>query len=177
MFARLCSLLLAAMVVGAASLGLGGCSGYTVGNRAPAAFVGVTTIAVPTAENRTLEPRLAPLVTSQVVSSLSSDGTFGMAEVGSADAVLELRIKNVERRSLRSARTSIFRTRELGIRLQIEYTLRRNDETGETLREGIVTGDTTVFPRGNYQIAERDALQTAARRASDELTATLCNGW
>lgn len=175
MFARLRSLWPAA--VAGLTLLFAACSGYTVGNSPPSAFIGITTIAVPTAENRTLEPRLAPLVTSQVVSSLSSDGTFQMGQVDSADAVLELKVKNVNRQSLRSARTSIFRSRELGIQLEIEYILRRNDEEGAILRTGTVIGDTTVFPRGNYQVAERDALQTAARRGADELTAVLCNGW
>ena len=81
-----------------------GCAGYQLGSVKPVRLAHVDTIAIPTAKNETLEPRISTNVTNAVIKAVHNDGTFKVTTSENADAVLNLTIDDIERRQLRSAR-------------------------------------------------------------------------
>lgn len=160
----------------AAALLATSCAGYRLGPAKPAALAHVNVIAVPNAKNETLQPRIDTLVTNAIISRLSEDGTFRVALEGDADAVLEAKIVRIERRQLRSARFNQLRSRELGLRVIVEYRL-VDLETGLILRAGSERGETSVFIDANYQNAERQAIPEAANRVASRIVTNISEGW
>lgn len=165
---RISLLVLAAFAVSAC--------GYRVGDIKPTQLEGVSTISVPLVQDDTLEPRAAQVVTSAIISQLEQDGTYRVAQGEGADAVLKGRVKNIERRQLRSARTNQLRSRELELRVEFEYQLVKQS-TGEVLGRGTVYSSTNVFVSANYQTAERQALPDASRQLAIDLVSRLTEGY
>lgn len=152
------------------------CAGYKLGSDKPGRLAHVRKIAVPTFRNLTLEPRSSVLVTNNVVRQLHIDGTYEVVDRKYADAVLNGTIRNFERRQLRSARNNTLRTRELELRLWVDYTV-DDPVTGSTLVRGTVDGSTSVFLDPNFQLSERQAIDDTSRRVAEELVSRLAEGW
>ena len=114
------------------------CAGYQMGASRPAAMEGVKTLAVPLFRNNTLEPRASSIVSNNVVRLLHNDGTFKLVDSSLADAVLKGTITRFDRRQLRSARNNSLRTRELELRVWIDYTV--ETRTGAVLMRGTANG-------------------------------------
>jgi len=152
------------------------CTGYHLGASKPAQMGDVHTLAVPNVKNLTLQPRIDVHFTNALISRLQEDGTYKVAREGAADAVVECTITKIERRQLRSARFNTLRSRELGLRVQVEYKV-VDLRSQKLLQRGIVQGDTTVFADANFQNAERQALPEAATAAADTLVSRLAEGW
>ncbi len=180
-----------------AVLTLSNCAGYQLGSVKPAAYKDVNRIFVPTFENQTLEPRVAALVTNSVIKRLQADGTFAVSTKASADAVLEGKIKRIDRRQLRAARNDTLKTTELLVYIVIEWSL-RDPSTGEKIdyaasrnlddtnrdsnsdlrnRPGRVIGRTIQFLDPNFQLSERNAIPLAAEDAANILVSQLAEGW
>lgn len=188
---------IALALLGIAMLSLPGCAGYTLGTTKPEAYAGVNKIWVPTFENETLEPRLAVLVTNTVISQLQQDGTYQISTKEEADAVLRGTIKEVRRKQQRSTSTNILRTRELAVTLDIAYRLEDihtgaelqtanpygiDDDledlaTGRKLKDGVVSGRSTIFLDANFQLSEREAFPLAAEDAAEQIVSKLTDGW
>ncbi|MES2706481.1 MAG: LptE family protein [Verrucomicrobiota bacterium] len=164
------------LAVSAAVLLLNSCAGYHLGSDKPAKMEKITTLAVPTFKNLTLEPRSSVLVTNNVIRLFQTDGTYKIVDSQDADAVLHGTIQKFQRRQLRSARNNTLRTRELELRLFVAYTV--NDPvSGSTLSRGNISGSTSVFLDPNFQLSERQAIDDASSRVAEELVSRLTEGW
>jgi len=167
-FTRISLLILAAIAVTSC--------GYRVGNIKPAQLESIDSIAIPLVVNETLQPRTAQIVTGALISEMEQDGTYRIAQVTNADAILNGRVRNIERRQLRAARDNQLRSRELELLIEFEYELVER-VSGKILSRGTVFGSTSVFVSANYQTAERQALPEAARQLAIDLTTRLTEGY
>ena len=164
------------LLAAAVALLLPGCAGYHVGSDKPGRMENVKTIAVPTFRNLTLEPRSSVLVTNNVVRQFQLDGTYQIKDAQNADAVLRGTIRDFTRRQLRSARNNNLRTRELELLMTVDFVV-EEAVTGNLLSKGTVTGSTSVFLDPNFQLSERQAIDDASRKMSEELVSRLAEGW
>jgi len=146
-----------------------------MGASRPAAMEGVKTLAVPLFRNNTLEPRASSIVSNNVVRLLHNDGTYKLVDSSLADAVLKGTITRFDRRQLRSARNNSLRTRELELRVWIDYTV--ETRTGAVLMRGTANGSTSLFLDPNFQLTERQGIDDASLRAAEDLVSRLCEGW
>lgn len=153
-----------------------GCSGYHIGATKPAQMQQVETLAVPVFKNLTLEPRSSVLITDSVVKQLQRDGTFRITSEDGADAVLKGTIRTMERRQLRSAKFNTLRSREVLLRIFVDYVV-EEPGTGLILSEGSVQGETNIFLSRNFQLSERQGLEDATRDLAEKLVARIAEGW
>ena len=160
----------------AVTLLFGSCAGYQLGSIKPTAMAGVQSLAIPTFKNETLEPRIHSLITNSVIKQVQRDGSYSIASERKADAVVLGVIKTIDRRQLRSARTDVLRTRELEVIVTIDYIV-RNSATGVEVAKGSVKGRTDVFLDPNFQLSERQAVQTAAQEAAVNLVSAISEGF
>lgn len=176
---------------------LSNCAGYQLGSVKPAAYKEVNRIFIPAFENQTLEPRASAVVTNAVIKRLQADGTFAVSTKESADAVLVGKIKRIERRQLRAARTNTLKTTELNVYIVVEWSLQdpvtgekidyaasrniddtnRDSSTSLRNRPGRVIGRTIQFVDPNFQLSERNAIPVAAEDAANILVSQLTEGW
>lgn len=152
------------------------CAGYRIGPIKPEALANVQTLAIPLVKNDTLEPRVAPLVTNAIVSQMQQDGSYKLADLNTADAVLNGRIVDIERRQLRSARDNQLRSRELNLRIQFDYEI-IDQASRAVLKRGTIYSDTNVFVTSNYQTAERQAIPEASRQLAIDLISQISEGY
>ncbi len=157
------------------SLLLPACSGYQLGGTKPQRLAHITKLHVPTFENETLEPRLAVLVTNAVIKQLQADGSYQIVGPDEADAVLKARISDVDRSQWRSVRTNTLRTRELLVRLRIDFKIM--DSSSSAIHTGRVLGESYVVLDPNFQTSEKQALSEAAERMSLALVNDITDGW
>ena len=152
------------------------CAGYTLGSNKPAEFENISSIAIPTFKNDTLEPRIATLFTGETVKQFQNDGTYTISRVEDSDAVLRCTIVDTERRQARSARFNTLVSSELRVRTEVEYELIDN-VTGIVLSKGTVSGDTNIFLDPNFQLTERQAFDEISREVAFDLISRLSEGW
>ena len=161
-------------------LGLSGmlssCAGYKMGADKPTKMAGVTTLAIPVFKNLSLEPRSSVIVTNNVIKQFQMDPTYKNTDTKSADAVLKGTIKKFERRQLRGVRTNVLKSRELEIKIWIEYVV-ENTKTGATLMKGAAQGDTSAYLDPNFQLTERQAIDEASRKAAEDILSRVAEGW
>ena len=153
-----------------------GCVGYRLGSIKPAKLAHIQSIAIPTFENQTLKQRSQVLVANEVIKKVQQDGSYAIASLGTADAVLRGVITDVSRRQLRSSRTDTLRTREIQIIVELSYSLEES-ETGTILLKGSVVGRAGAYLDHNFQLTERQTLQLAARDAATSLALRLGEGY
>lgn len=152
------------------------CAGYKMGADKPAKMAGVSTLAIPVFKNLTLEPRSSVIVTNNVIKQFQMDPTYKITDTKSADAVLKGKILKFERHQLRSVRTNVLKSRELEIKIWIEYVV-DDAKTGATLMKGTAQGDTSVYLDPNFQLSERQAIDEASRKAAEEIVSRVSEGW
>lgn len=155
---------------------LNNCAGYQLGSSKPGKMQDIQKLAIPVFKNNTLEPRSSVLVTNNVVRQFQLDGTYQIVDERYAQAVLRGTIRDFQRRQLRSARNNTLRTRELELRIFVDYTV-EEPGTGVVLARGSVDGSTSVFLDPNFQLSERQAIDDAAHRLAEELVSRLTEGW
>jgi len=165
-----------AFFAAAAALLLTSCAGYRAGSDKPGRMENVTSIAVPTFKNLTLEPRSSVLITNNVVRQFQIDGTYQIKDPQQADAILRGTIRDFTRRQLRSARNNNLRTRELELVMDVDFVV-EEPVTGNLLSKGTVRGATSIFLDPNFQLSERQALDDASRKMAEELVSRLTEGW
>src|SRR5688572_28339762 len=89
-----------------------GCAGYQVGPIKPTPMKNVQRLHVKNFTNDTLEPRVEVLLTNLLLKQLQQDGTYEITEEHRADAVLNVKLLEIERRPARSLRGNVLQTRE-----------------------------------------------------------------
>ncbi len=102
---------------------LSSCAGYQFGDAKPSVYGSVQTIYVPPFTNQTLEPRLSSLVTNAVIKEIQRDGTYRIGSKGNCDAILVGSIHSFTKSQLRATRTDTLRSRELNLRLRLDFKL------------------------------------------------------
>ena len=100
---------------------------------------------------------------------------YKLVDSSRADAVLKGTITRFDRRQLRSARNNSLRTRELELRVWIDYTV--ETRTGAVLMRGTANGSTSLFLDPNFQLTERQGIDDASLRAAAALVSRSCGGW
>ncbi len=158
------------------ALMLAACAGYTLGPIKPAYMVDVETIGVPTVVNETLEPRIETLTTSTIIKQIQQDGTYQIVDYRDADAVLEVRVIDIERRRARSIRGNVLATREFRYKITFEYSITERATGREIVSNRRVDGDTSFFVSDDLQQDERQAIPLAVEAAAVQLVAQISEG-
>jgi hypothetical protein len=159
-----------------------GCAGYQLGPIKPKLMREISTIAVPSFRNDTLEPRIEVLLAGAVIKQIQQDGTYRIANDQDADAILECILDEIVRRPARSVRGNVLQTREYTLTLRGRYRVLER-KTGRLLDARSILGQTSFFVTGTNNIAadvnqdERQAIPLAAEDMAVRLVAQISEGW
>lgn len=153
------------------------CAGYHLGGTKPPSLAGVRTVSVPMFANGTQEPRAESLATTAVIDAIVRDGTYQLADRGSADAVLEGKLTGIRYSTLRGSRLDSLLAEELTNVVSIEWTLRDAKDPTKILATGSSVGQSSFFADSNLQTARRNALPDAFGRAGTNLVSRLASGY
>jgi hypothetical protein len=157
-------------------LSLGGCAGYHLGPVQPYYLRSVHKLAIPTFQNKTLQPRISVLVTDTVIKQFQQDGTYKIVGDDDADATLHAQIMYVTRAPLRSVIGNVLATLEFNLTLRVRYTVA--DKSGKTISgPADVIGTTSFFVGPDITSDERQALPLAAEELAKTLVSQLSEGW
>lgn len=169
--------LLFAIIAGFAALMLTSC-GYHIGGEAakPAQMRGVRSIAIPTFQNDTFEPRIAVLMATTLINQMQEDGTYQIISDEKADAILYCKLVEARRTQARPVPNNVLASREFLLRLKVEYEL-VDRITGRPLLAGTITSSTSFFIDRDLQTDERQAIVTAIQIAAVKLKAVLSEGF
>lgn len=151
--------------------------GYQLGGVKPASLGSVHRISVPMFGNDTQHPRAEALATSAVASAIVQDGTYQIASLDDADAVLEGRIAAIQYRSIRGSRLDTLLPEELANTVTLEWTLRDAKDPTKVLASGTSTGKSQLFVSANLQTARNNALPEALERAGEALVSRIATGY
>lgn len=153
------------------------CAGYQIDGAKPAVLKDVHTIAVPMFDNHSLHPRAEALATSAATESIIEDGTYQLASVNHADAILEGTVHRIQYAQLRSTRLDTLRPEELQNTVIINWILRDAADSSTILARGSNTGTSRFFVDSNLQTSRNNSLPDALQRASDAMISQLANGF
>lgn len=153
------------------------CAGYRMGGQKPHALSKVKTIAVPMFRNNSLQPRAEALATSAVASALMQDGTYRIASIDKADAILEGTVRSIKYSPLRGARLDTLQSVELINKVSIAWQLRDAKNPLKILASGVASGGSQLFVSSNLQTSKNNALPEALERAGESLVSVLANGY
>ena len=159
-----------------------GCAGYTVGPIKPTPMRSVQRIHVPNIINDTLHPRVEVLITNLLIKQIQQDGTYEITDENRADAILKVKLNEIERRPARSVRGNVLQTREYLLNLRARYEVIKTD-TGMVLDNRSIIGSTSFFVGGeNLNSAdsvqdERQAIPLAAEDLAVRITSLISEGW
>ena len=142
---------------------MSGCLGYHLGPAKPEFLKDVHTVAVPVFRNNTLLPGLDGMITDTVIAQIQQDGTYKVASMGDADAVLTCIVEKVQRTPDRSVTGNVLLTSEFDLDLGLRYTLYER-ATGKILDSGRLDGQTSFFVGNDVQQDERQAVPLAAQQ-------------
>jgi len=132
---------------------------------------------VPMFTNGTQEPRAEALATTAVTDAIVRDGTYRLADRGSADAVLEGKLLRIRYSTLRGSRLDSLLAEELTNEVMIEWTLRDAKDPTKILATGSSVGQSSFFVDSNLQTARRNALPDAFGRAGANLVSRIASGY
>jgi hypothetical protein len=156
---------------------LASCAGYHLGGVKPASLAKVRNINVPMFANETLHPRAEALATSAVANAIVLDGTYQIASLDRADAVLEGTVKQLKYTSVRGRRLDTLRPEELTNTVTIGWVLKDARDPTKVLASGTSTGSSQLFVSSNLQTARNNALPEALERAGEALVSRISNGY
>jgi hypothetical protein len=156
---------------------LSSCAGYQPGGIKPSAMRNVKSIAVPMFKNDTLHPRAEALATSAAVDAFVLDGTYCIAALDNADAVLEAHVFKIEYSQIRASRIDSMRPEELQNTVTLNWTLKDAKNPIKVLASGSSIGTSRLFVDSNLQTARDNALPDALERATESMVSRLSNGF
>lgn len=168
---------LSLILIGCAAITLTGC-GYHLGMDAakPAELREIRSIAIPTFQNDTYEPRISVLMADTLIGQMQEDGTYRIVSDEVADAILYCNLIGFRRTQARPVPNNILASREFLIRLEVEYELVER-RTGKPLAAGRVNSSTSYFIDRDLQTDERQAIVTAIQIGAVKLKGTLTEGF
>lgn len=153
------------------------CAGYQLGGAKPSNLSHVQSIHVPLFKNDTLFVRAESYATNSMIDALTRDGTYRIASAESADAVLKACITELDYGQVSSTRNDSLRSEELSLRVTILWSLVSATNPSHVLEKGKTTGRTTLFARGNLNVARTNALPDALQRACESIASRIANGF
>ncbi|MEN9974607.1 MAG: hypothetical protein RLZZ282_613 [Verrucomicrobiota bacterium] len=153
------------------------CAGYQLGGVKPASLARVQSIAVPMFSNATLHPRAEALATSAVANAIVLDGTYRIAAIDHADAVLKGKLTNITYAPIRNTRLNTLHPEELSNMVTLRWSLTDAKDPTKVLASGSSTGRSQLYVADNLQTARNNALPDALERAAQALVSTLSNGY
>jgi len=165
-----------------AAFALAGCAGYVQGPIKPTPMANVKTIAVPNFVNDTLETRVEVQLANSLIKQIQQDGTYRIADEKSADAILEGKLEQIQRKPERSVQGNTLLSKEYELILSVSYRI-TDRVTGKELVRRTVRGQTTFFVSGSNALAadvlqdERQALPLAAEDLAIRLVSQISEGW
>lgn len=152
------------------------CAGYRIGAEQPEPLVHIRRIAVPMARNDTLHPRAETVATSSITDALAADGTYRLAGLDDADAVLECTVSEIGYSTIRGSRVDALLPVELTNRVTIDWRLLDARDPTKLLAAGRSSGSSQLFVSANLQLGRNNALTEATERAARQLVARISNG-
>ena len=165
------------LVMLAPVLCLAACAGYQLGGIKPASLAQVKSIAVPMFASDSQHPRAEAIATSAVVNAFVQDGTYRIAKVDQADAILEGKLDSIRYTAIRSTRTNTLRPEELANTVSIHWTLRDAKNPTKILASGKSSGTSQFYVAPNLETARNNALPDALERAAEALVSRLASGY
>ncbi len=159
-----------------AAVALGGCA-YRLGSIAGEELRGVRTVYVPVVKNETYEPNIAVMVTDSIIQHFHRDGTLRVVREADADATLEVKLVEFERKPQRSGRRDTRVASEYRVELKAEATMRKRGEAEPILSGKEFTGETEFFIGQDLQEAERQAMGLLSEDLARQIVAEVTEGW
>ena len=159
------------------SLFLASCAGYQLGGAKPHHLAHIQSIHVPLFINDSLLIRAGSYATNSAVDAITRDGTYRIATVSNADAVLVGRVSKIKYSQVSASRTDSLSSEELSMEITISWVLRDGKNPTKILQRGTSRGDTRFFAGGNLHVARTNALPDALRRATESMTTQLADGF
>lgn len=153
-----------------------GCAGYHLGPAKPPYLKDVHTLAVPAFRNNTLLPRVEGLISDILIRQVQQDGTYQIASLDDADAILTGYIEKIQRTPARSVSGNILLTREFQLEVGIRFQL-ADRKTGMILDSGRANGSTSFFVGNDVQQDERQAIPLAAEQAAIRVVSQIAEGF
>lgn len=154
---------------------LSNCTGYQLGATKPVQLVGIDSLYVPLMQNDSLFVRAEAVGTNTLVDALTRDGSYQIATVDRADAVLRTTLKAITYDQVRSSRLDSLRSEEIDMTVRVRWTILGPNNT--IIDSGIAEGESRIFVADNLQTARRNALPDAMRDMSEKLVARLAHGF
>lgn len=156
---------------------LASCAGYQLGETKPALMKGVKTIDVRMFANSSFMPRANAVATSAVAEAIVQDGTYRIASLDKADAILEGDLSSIKYQPIRGRRFDTLRPEELVNTVTISWKLLNAKDPTKVIMAGSSQGSSKFFATSNLQTDRNNALTDAAERAGVALVSTLANGY
>lgn len=156
---------------------LASCAGYHLGGIKPRSLAKIDRISVPMFTNGTLHPRAEALATSAVANALVQDGTYRLASLDRADAVLIGNLKSIEYSTIRGRRLDTMFPEELANTVTVDWKLVDARDRTKVLASGQSRGKSQLFVSSNLQTARNNALPEAIERAGQALVSRIANGY
>ncbi len=151
------------------------CVGYQLGNTKRKKLKHIENIYVPMVEDKTLEIKLAPQATNEIIKAISTDGTYRITRSNNSDATLNAVITAVDFDEFRSNRLDTLRAEELIMHIVIKWQL--VDNAGKVLERGTSTGSTRFFADSNQRLSRDNAKSDAMQKAAQKITSRISNGF
>ena len=162
------------LLVGLVALGGSGCAGYKLGPVNGMAAREKSVQFIPFA-NRTLEPRLADAVNSQLREELQRDGTYQLAPRNDGDIIVVGTINRYERFEVSFSSSDILTVRDYRLELTAHVTA-RDRSSGKVILDQPVKGTTLIRVTNDLTSSERQALPLLAGDLAKNVTALLAEG-
>jgi len=169
--------LLQVLVLISVSASLFSCAGYELGGHKPQSLTGVERIAVPMFSNATQHPRAEALATSAVSSAITKDGTYRVASIDNADAVLEGTLRSISYSTVRGTRFDTLLAEEFNNTVTLNWQLRDANDPTRILARGSSQGTSQLFRDSNLQTARNNALNDALENAAESLVSRIADSF
>ncbi len=162
-----------ATVAAAIALGFSGCIGYQLGSTLPPHL---KTIAVPAFTNESGELDVEAAVTRATLKEFQRDGTLRIADIDTADIVLEGKINSCDFEAIRYERGNALKAEEQRMTVHCEIVATER-ATGKVICKGGVSGDSTFISNGDLTTAKRTAMRPAAEDIAHEIVNAVISAW
>jgi Lipopolysaccharide-assembly len=156
---------------------LASCAGYHLGETKPAVMKDVKTIEVRMFSNSSFLPRANAVATSAVAEAIVQDGTYRIASLDKADAILEGNVASIKYQPIRGRRFDTLRPEELTNTVMLSWKLLDANDPTKVIMAGTSRGSSEFFATSNLQTDRNNALADATQRAGVALVSTLANGY
>ena len=146
--------------------------GYHLGGLKKKSLSGMETCRVEMFANHTTQPQVSRLLTSALADAVQKDGTFRISS--SPDFTISGTVTRIGRTSLTTDTVDTYLSSEIGLTVNVQYTLTDN-RSGKEIGRGTAQGMAGYFNNNdsNMQTARENAISYATRLAADSIVRDL----